>query len=71
MDPVDADPSLSSYLYALAELSLMVLILLGNALTLAAIYTTPSLQGITYRYKSERTYLGYGKHANELLCHLK
>ena len=41
--------TIAGYLFLAVELFLMVVILLGNGLTLAAIYTTPSLQSLTYR----------------------
>ena len=37
------------YLFLVVEILLMVVILVGNGLTITAIVTTPSLQTITYR----------------------
>ena len=37
------------YLFLAVEIFLMIIILVGNGLTIAAILTTPSLQTITYR----------------------
>ena len=38
------------YLFLAIEILLMVVILVGNGLTITAIFTTPTLQTITYRY---------------------
>ena len=48
----DGQTSLTSsmgYLFLAVEIILMIIILVGNGLTIAAILTTPSLQTITYR----------------------
>ena len=37
------------YLFLAIEIVLMLVILVGNGLTITAIFTTPSLQSVTYR----------------------
>ena len=64
--PVEETTFESNYINLVIEICVMIIILIGNSLTVAAICTTPSLQTVTYRLVQflviERTNLVYFKY---------
>lgn len=64
--PVEETTFESNYINLVVEICVMIIILIGNSLTVAAICTTPSLQTVTYRLVQflviERTNLIYFKY---------